>query len=183
MKPILLPTFGAGSLAFFVKFQPMPEATYPANLFRRHSRHQREIRYIFGYHCSCANHAKSPKCNPTQNGGIGADARALLYQCGTKLVLAFYKTAWIDDIGEHHTRPQKDIVLAGHARVEGDVVLHFHIVSKHYTICHEHILPEYAVLTNHTLCGKVAKMPDTGVVADLGAGVNDGGWVCVVGHA
>ncbi len=161
----------------------MPEATYPANLFRRHTRQQREIRYIFGYHGSGANHAKSPKCNPTQNGGIGADARAMLYECGTEFVLAFYKTSWIDDIGEHHTRPKEHIVLAGYARVEGDVILHFHAVAEYHAVCHEHVLPEYAIFTDHTLCGKVAKMPDAGVVADLGAGVNDGSRVGVVGHA
>ncbi len=55
-------------------------------------------------------------------------------------------------------------------------------IKGNHVVADENVLAERAALTNRCAARDVHPVPDAGVIAYLGAFVDDGGWVDCIGH-
>lgn len=94
-----------------------PALTYPANAPGRDSSHECEIGDIAGDGSAGTDKCIAPYLDSAHNGGICANAGPTPDPRGLILVLAGDMASGVDDIGEHHAWPTKNIVLKRHTVV------------------------------------------------------------------
>src|SRR5256884_266623 len=147
--------------------QPLPALTHPADSTRGHAHHQRIRRHVGGHHGTCTDECVLAQCHATDDGRVGADGAAALYEGGSILMLARHVTARVHHVGEHARRPAEHVVFERDALIDRYIVLDLGIVADPHTGHHHHVLAQVAALADHRAGHDVAEVPDLRAPADL----------------
>lgn len=156
---------------------------HPANLPGRYANHQR-----VGGHVAIDDRTRSDKSVfphriATHNGAICPKGCTALDQRIAIFVLAGYSTARVIDVGKNHARTAEHVVLQGHVVVNRHVILNLDVVADDNLVADKHVLAKRAVAADDGLAADMRPVPDTGVLANLCAIVDDGsGMYGVVAH-
>src|ERR1051325_2937805 len=137
----------------------MAVLAHPAHLLCGITHPQRISRNIFGDHSACANERVSPYIMPAHDGGICAYGCSPSHMRFCILVLAHDRASWINDIGEHHRRTEKNIIVTGNTGINRNVILHFDITSQHNFGRDHYVLPDVAAFAYHTARHNMRKVP------------------------
>lgn len=108
------------------------------------------------------------------DGAVGTEGCAPLYQGIAIFALAFNERTRVVDIGEDHTRAAEDAIFQGDVVVDGDIVLDLAAVADTNLVADEDVLPKGDALTDSGATADVDPMPDAGTRANLGAVVDYG---------
>ncbi len=118
----------------------------------------------------------------TNDGAVGAQSGAFLDQGVAVFVLALDQGSGVVDVGEHHAGAAEDALFQGDVVVDGDVVLDLAAVADNDFVADEDVLAQRYPGADAGAAANMDEMPDAGSFADLRAGIDDGGFVLVVGH-
>ena len=66
------------------------------------------------------------------------------------LILAADCCSWVDDVSEHHARPEEYIVFTLYARIDGNIVLYFAVFAEYDFGGYNYVLTYVAVFSNTT---------------------------------
>src|SRR5688572_7528961 len=146
--------------------EPLTALAHPPQLTGRNTDHQSIGRHVARNDSSRTDERVFTERNSAHDGGVRADRRTAPHPGCLVLVLARDVTARVDDVGKHHRRSAKHVILELDALVYRNVVLDLHIRADLHAIHHDHILAERASLTDDGTAEDVAEMPDLGVVTD-----------------
>src|SRR5690606_2670123 len=122
--------FGTYCNSLFVKFEFMSRFAHPPGLSCRISHNQGIVRYLPGNNSACSDESVLANVVAADDGSIRADGSTFSNMSACVLRSPVNGTPWIDDICEHHRRPQKYIVIAGDTRVNRHVVLYLDVVAQ-----------------------------------------------------
>src|SRR5690606_40887577 len=96
----------------------------------RIAHNQRIVRNLPGNNSACSDESVLANVVAADDGSIRADGSTFSNMSACVLRSPVNGTPWIDDICEHHRRPQKYIVIAGDTRVNRHVVLYLDVVAQ-----------------------------------------------------
>lgn len=113
---------------------------------------------------------------------VGAQCGALLDQRVAVFVLALDQRAWVVDVGEHHAGAAEHALFQGDVVIDGNIVLDLAAVADHDFVADEDVLPQRHPGADAGAAADVDEMPDAGSFANLCAGIDDGGFMLVMGH-
>ena len=165
-----MPARGAGQ----VVRQPGSAFASPADLARRHAKHECVGGDVRSHDGAGANHCPLPYLMPAHDCGICPDGGTGAHKCpevvGRALgVLGTRGEIVCEDAG----RPAEHPVAKLHALIDGNVVLNLHAIADGDIVRNVHVLSKAAALTNPRTRLDVAEMPHLGAIADGGPLVND----------
>jgi hypothetical protein len=137
---------------------------------------------VFGNYCPRTDKGKSPDIMSTDDGGIGTD-RGPLANMGMEVLIATWDgRPWVEHIGENHAGSQEHVIVAGNTAVDRDIVLDLDVVAEYHTWAHDDILAQIATFAQDGTRHNVAEVPDLATITNVAAWVDNGGFVCEVGH-
>lgn len=155
----------------------LTEAAHPADLARRHARHER-----IGLHAPVDHSARSDECvfayhRAADNGAIGAQGGPSAHQSVAVLAFAADGRAGIVDVGKNHTGAAKHVVFDFDPIVYRDVVLDFDVVADHDAISDKYVLAKRTASANVRARAYMHPVPDPAAITNMRARVYDGAWV------
>ena len=104
-------------------------AADPADTAGRIADHQRESRDVRRDYRARTNQTILTQRMTTDNSSIGPHRSSTANKRLAVLVLARDRRTRVDDVGEDHTRAEKDIVRTADTGIDGDVVLHLAVAA------------------------------------------------------
>lgn len=155
---------------------------HPADLARRHADHQGVGFDVLVDDGARADEGVFTDGDAADDGAVGAQGGALLDQGVAVFVLALDQRARVVDVGEHHAGAAEHAFFQGDVIVDGDIVLDLAAVADHDFVADEDVLAQGNTRADAGAAADVDEMPDARSFADLGAGIDDGGFVLVMGH-
>lgn len=175
---------GAGGLAVAAQGQVQLFAVFahPADLAGGHADHQGVGLDVLVDDGARANEGVFADGDAADDGAVGAQGGALFDQGVAVFVLALDQRAWVVDVGEHHAGTAEHPLFQGDVVIDGDVVLDLAAVADDDLVADEDVLPQGHPGADAGAAADVDKMPDAGTFANLGAGIDDGGFMLVIGH-
>lgn len=175
---------GAGGLAVAAQGQVQLFAVFahPADLAGGHADHQGVGLDVLVDDGARADEGVFADGDAADDGAVGAQGGALLDQGVAVFVLALDQRTGVVDVGEHHAGAAEHALFQGDVVVDGDVVLDLAAVADDDLVADEDVLPQRHPGADAGAAADVDEMPDAGSFADLRAGIDDGGFVLVMGH-
>lgn len=156
------------------ELQAVAVFAHPADLTCRHANHQRVGRHVAVDDGAGADEGILSHNAAADDGAIGAQSRTALDQGVAIFVLARDGAARVIDVGEDHARAAENVVFQRDVVVHRDVVLHLDVVADDDLVADEHVLAKGAITADDCLAADMNPMPNAGVLADLGAFIDDG---------
>lgn len=155
---------------------------HPADLARRHADHQGVGLDVLVDDGARADEGVFADDDAADDGAVGAQGGALFDQGVAVLVLALDQRARVVDVGEHHAGAAEHALFQSDVVIDGDVVLDFAAVADDDLVADEDVLAKGYPGTDAGAAADMDEMPDARSFADLRAGIDDGGFVLVMGH-
>src|SRR5690606_8175146 len=176
---------GASGLAVSAQGQVQLFAVFahPADLAGGHANHQGVGLDVLVDDGACANEGKFADGDAADDGAVGPQGCASFHQGVAIFVLAFDQRTRVVDVGEHHAGAAEYALFQSDVVVDGDIVLNLATVADDDLVADENVLPQGYSGTDARTAADMNKMPDARSLADLRAGIDNGGFMLIVGHA
>src|SRR5690606_34199923 len=133
---------GAAGLPFALQgqVQLLAKLAHPANLFGRHSYHQRISWHVLVDHRAGAYEGVLANSHAAYNGAVGAQGGAFFDQGVAVLVLAFDQRPGVVDVGEDHAGAAEYALFKGNIVIDRDVILHLAVIADNNPITDKDVL-------------------------------------------
>lgn len=165
------------------QLKALTKAAHPADLTRRHARHERIGLNVPIDDCARSDESVFADHRTADNGAISSQRRSFTHQRIAVLVFATDGRSGVVDIGEHHAWAAKHVVVYFDTVVYRHVVLDLYVVADPYTVPDKNVLPKRAPSPNACTAANMHPMPDPATLAYLCTLIDNGGGMNGNSHA
>ncbi len=158
----------------------MPAGADPAHDPARISHHQGIVGDKVGDNRPRTHEGILPDGDAADDRAVGAQGHPSPNQRRTQILHTPDLAARVGNIGEHHGRATKDVVLERHPFIDADVVLDLHSAADTDVGSNHHVLANPTIFSDHRVLQNVGYVPNPGSLTDLDILIDKGRFVSEV---